>query len=246
MSIRVLLVVLAVLSVSVFAQDPAQGWLGYATATCPPGTKITHIEAKWNVGSNPRPSSAFYSPWFGVDTSDNLNLLQPVNPWLGSGWEIYTEYYQWSPTNNVNSRQYGTKAGNQLYGQITYNGDSAQSYTITQKDTVSGSSSSQVVPVQKNGNAYKNYTIMYFVYEKVAACADYPAEGIVTFQDISVTCNNVQIAPTWTTSYVENVCNFRAHGINATTVSITWDTSAKDPTPEQFARSKASGHLRRH
>ena len=30
-----------------------------------------------------------------LQTSDNLNLLQPVNPWLGNEWQIYNEYYQW-------------------------------------------------------------------------------------------------------------------------------------------------------
>lgn len=50
----------------VLAQDPAPGWLGYATASCPPGTKVTHMEAKWKVGANPQPSEAFFSPWFGI------------------------------------------------------------------------------------------------------------------------------------------------------------------------------------
>lgn len=63
------------------AQDPAQGWLGYATAQCPEGTKLTLLDAYWKVGATPRNSNSFYSPWFGQDTSDNLNLLQPVNPW---------------------------------------------------------------------------------------------------------------------------------------------------------------------
>lgn len=67
------------------AQDPAQGWLGYATATCPAGTVITKLSAYWPVGATPRQSNSFFSPWFGIDAADNLNLLQPVNPWLGNG-----------------------------------------------------------------------------------------------------------------------------------------------------------------
>ena len=38
-----------------------------------------------------------------MDPADNLNLIQPVNPWVGDSWEIYNEYFQWSPTNNKNS-----------------------------------------------------------------------------------------------------------------------------------------------
>lgn len=67
------------------AQDPAGGWLGYARALPPsgkPGQRLTKISARWKNLRNPTPSQSFYSPWFGIDTADNLNLLQPVNPWL--------------------------------------------------------------------------------------------------------------------------------------------------------------------
>ena len=71
------------------AQDPAQGWLAYARALPPsgkPGQRLTYISARWKNNANPRNSNSFYSPWFGIDTADNLNLLQPVNPWLGNEW----------------------------------------------------------------------------------------------------------------------------------------------------------------
>ena len=35
-----------------------------------------------------RRSRSFYSPWFGMDPDDNLNLLQPVNPFTGDGWQM--------------------------------------------------------------------------------------------------------------------------------------------------------------
>ncbi len=66
------------------AQDPAQGWLSYAIGVNPSGTGIiTKAEAKWRVGAMPAVGGAFYSPWLGVETSDNLNLIQPVNPFDG-------------------------------------------------------------------------------------------------------------------------------------------------------------------
>jgi hypothetical protein len=49
------------------------------------------MDAYWKVGATPRNSGSFYSPWFGSDTTDNLNLIQPVNPWLGNEWQIYNE-----------------------------------------------------------------------------------------------------------------------------------------------------------
>ena len=64
----------------VSAQDPAQGWLAYAKAVSPTGQgRLTYIEGYWNVPASPKRSNAFFSPWFGIDTSDNLNLLQPVS-----------------------------------------------------------------------------------------------------------------------------------------------------------------------
>ena len=41
------------------------------------------MEAKWVVLDKPKIPGAFYSPWFGIESSDNLNLIQPVNPWSG-------------------------------------------------------------------------------------------------------------------------------------------------------------------
>jgi len=232
----VIMMMMMMMSV-VMSQDPAQGWLAYATAQCPSGTRLTSMEAQWKVGANPRPSSAFFSPWFGSDTSDNLNLIQPVNPWFGSSWSAYTEYFQWSPENNVNSKQFGVQAGDLMRGQIVYNGD--QSYTITQTDTTTGGTSSQVVKVQKKSNGeHKNYTILYIVYEKVANCGDYPPDEEVTFTNIVVQCNNQTIQPQWRASYVDEVCDFTANIVSPSQVQITWNTqSQKNPTEEQIRRN---------
>lgn len=241
----VVCIVLA-LTVGTMAQDPAPGWLAYATAKCPPGTKITSMEARWNVGQNPPSSFAFFSPWFGVESSDNLNLLQPVNPWFGDSWGFYTEYFQWSPEDNQDSSQMNCNAGDTLHGKVVYNGDSAQSYTLTQTDVTQSQSSSMTIPVQQEDSGeFKNFTIMYIVYEKVANCDDYPPEQKVTFSNIKVECNGQKISPKWTTSYVEDVCDFRAHVINPSEVTITWSTSGKNPTPEQFLSNNKTAHLRK-
>lgn len=54
-----------------------QGWLAYSRVLPPggkPGQRLTFIEAKWKNLGNPRNSNSFYSPWFGIDTYDDLNL----------------------------------------------------------------------------------------------------------------------------------------------------------------------------
>ena len=35
------------------------------------------------------------------------------------------------------------------------------------------------------------------------------------------------VEPKWTVDYVEDVCNSRAHVLNASTIAITWDTHGK-------------------
>ena len=58
------------------AKDPAEGWLGYATAVSPTcGGRITYAQATWIVPENPREGGAFYSPWFGIEVHA---LRQPL------------------------------------------------------------------------------------------------------------------------------------------------------------------------
>ncbi|KEG14064.1 hypothetical protein DQ04_00641080 [Trypanosoma grayi] len=191
-------------------------------------------------------SDAFFSPWLGMDTTDNMNLLQLVNPWSGNSWGFYTEYYQWSPTENINSNFRGTVAGHTLYGSLTYNGD--QTYTLMQRDLNTGDYSTMQIPVQKYANGtYKNYTIPYIVYEKVADCQDYPPDEAVNFYEISLYCNGERIYPKWIPGAVDEVCDFAAHSDSPDVVNITWSTTSKRrPTRAQIERNKYTGLGRHH
>jgi len=206
-------------------QDPANGWLGYAKGVNPSGNgRITYIEAKWYVLNDPVVGGAFFSPWFGIESSDNLNLIQPVNPWVGDEWQIYNEYFQWEPVHNYNSASHTVSAGDLLFGSCTFNPNN-QTYTVYHSDVTSGWSVTSNIAVQKRAGDYKNYTIAYFVFEKPARCSQYPPDGKVTFFDILIQYDGQTVTPSWTTSYVDNVCNNRASVINSTTIEITWDTN---------------------
>lgn len=156
--------VFGVLASVVRSQDPAEGWMAYAVGSIPSSyDRITRLEMTWKVSSDPeRRSGAFYSPWFGMDPEDNLNLIQPVNPWLGDSWAAYTEYFQWSPEHNSNSRQISVEAGQTLHGSLAYD-ESSDSYVCTQTNVDTGESSTQNVRCQDG----KKYTVPYVVYEKV-------------------------------------------------------------------------------
>jgi len=225
MRIAVLIAVAVVFIASgVLAQDPAGGWLGYATGVSPTGQgRITYMEAKWTVGQNPVVGGAFFSPWFGIEASDNLNLIQPVNPWVGDSWQIYNEYFQWQPENNIDSDSNTVNPGDVLFGSVTYIPEN-NTYTIYHSDLNSGWSVSTSIPIQVDPNTgvYKNYTIAYIVYEKDADCNQYPPDGQVTFPDIRIDYDNTPTTPSWTTGFVDDVCNNRAKIVNPQTVQITW------------------------
>lgn len=204
------------------AQDPADGWMAYAVGTVPSGTdRITKLNMTWTVGADAQRSGAFYSPWFGMDPADNLNLIQPVNPWLGSNWNMYTEYFQWRPEHNSNSRQESVKSGQTLTGSLLYN-SASDSYTLSQMVQETGVVSTQEVKCQ-NG---KKYTLPYVVYEKTFPCKDYPPDGKVTFRNIYAECDGKDCtkAIQWEGKVKDANCNMKATPAADGTISITWDT----------------------
>jgi len=208
-----------------YAQDPAPGWMAYAVGSVPQGVeRITKLTMKWKVGAQPQYSRAFFSPWFGMDPADNLNLIQPVNPWLGSQWTMYTEYFQWSPEHNSNSRQYSVQPGQTLKGSLVYD-SASDSYELAQTVLETGETSSQVVKCQEG----KKYTVPYVVYEKTFPCQYYPPDEHVDFTEIYVECDGKECSDDikWEPRVKDSNCEMKAVIKDSNTISITWNTQAK-------------------
>jgi len=226
-----ILLIITIFTISINAQDPAEGWMGYATTHDPinPVNRITYIEAKWVVPADPKVDGAFFSPWFGIESTDNLNLIQPVGPFLYDHWEIYNEYFQWSPLSNKNSVSHKVLPGDILFASITFN-PSAQSYEMYHSNLNDTWNITTEIPVQKHADgSYKNFTIAYFAMEKSEwLCEQYPPDGKVLFYDIVIEFDNRAVSEKWTTSFVEDHCNCRAHVLpGGTSIAITWDTSSQ-------------------
>merc|ERR1712228_15094 len=224
-TMKTLFLSVVVFACYILAQDPAGGWMAYAVGKIPSSySRITKLDMYWAVSAEPRRSSSFYSPWFGMDPSDNLNLIQPVNPWMGNKWVAYTEYYQWRPSHNSNSRQISVESGQVLHGSLQYQSGS-DSYLLTQTNTHTGQSSSQTVKCQ-NG---KKYNLPYVVYEKLTSCGNYPPDGKVVFRNISAECDGKDCTKEiqWEAKVKDRNCNMAAHINSDGTISITWDTSAE-------------------
>jgi hypothetical protein len=231
--------------VCVAAQDPAGSWLSYATASCPDNTRVTHFEGKWDVPPNPARTDGDirYTPWIGAETSDNLNVIQPVNPWLGANqtWRMYPEVFQWTPadTRDGIGTPLRTTAGHTLHGGLAFLGEDYQSYDVWLTDTATRARSAMNVPVQRNGTqrghpqdrhgVFKNYTILYVVFEHLAPCWAYPPSQRMVFRDLAVHCDGVLTNVTWTPGYVKDACDFRAQAIDGNTVAMTWNTTMSAP-----------------
>ena len=95
-----------------------------------------------------------------------------------------------------------------LYGNVTFD-EEAQEYTVFHSSS-DGWSVVTTIKVQRHlDGVFKNYTIAYFVFEKVAKCSQYPPNNNVTFYNISVEWDGKRLPPTWSTGLVEDVCNNR-------------------------------------
>jgi len=85
----------------------------------------------------------------------------PFVPFPARSWSLYNEYFQWEPEYNYDSASHATKAGNTLFGSVTYT-PANNSYTVYHSDLTTGWSVTSSIPVQEG----KNYNILYFVMEK--------------------------------------------------------------------------------
>lgn len=247
-------IMLSLLVAGVVAQDPANGWMAYAVGKMPTDVeRITKLEMTWTVGAAPKRSFAFFSPWFGMDPEDNLNLIQPVNPWGGNSWSMYTEYFQvstlrprsyilrinqvasmcvpsclqWEPEHNSNSPQKAVKPGDTLRGSLVYN-HLSDSYSLSQTVVETGVTSTQVVKCQ----AGKKFLVPYVVYEKTFPCCAYPPDGVVTFHNITMECETAsepridcKELVQWSAEVKDDNCEMRAHIDSSDQIRITWDTT---------------------
>jgi len=207
----------------VAAQDPARGWMAYAVGSIPSQyERITRMEMTWTVSADARPSRAFYSPWFGMDPADNLNLLQPVNPWGGQSWSMYTQYNQYNPGRARVSKERSVEQGQMLRGSIEWD-PSSDAYIISQTILETGVSSSQRIEAQD----HKKFTVPYIVYEKTWPCENYPPDGKVTFRDILVECDGDDCTElvVWQPEVEDDNCDMKAVIHSNHQISIVWDTS---------------------
>ena len=226
----------------VSSQDPTDGWLGYATAQneeLGENQMITKLEAYWlNLDAAKVNVNSFFSPFVGIGTSDRLNIIECVNPWINNEWQIYNEYFQWIPERNKNSLSQRTYPNDIIYSSIEYekgnnNKTNKNYYNVYHADLTQNWSVKTKVDIQKiNGtNNDKRYIYAYFVFltQNVSMDCDlYPKNGVVKFYNISLYFNNKLVKnPKWTTNIYNDTCNNRAFVSNQNdSVTIRWNATS--------------------
>jgi len=201
----------------------------YVTGTHQGSTRVTYVDVSWTIPKAPAATGGAQAFWIGIGTDDGLNLIQPVSVWLGTGWEVYNEYFQWSPLHNTVFPGWNAKPGDLIFVSVTYK-PSTSAYTMYIEDVTTGWFHSDDVAIQLGNNSSpKNYTKVYIVLENSAttSCSQWPASGTMTFTDPIVEYDHVAVTPLWTPGHMHVFCNASATvNTNNNSVVLTWDPHA--------------------
>ena len=237
MALFALVFVIIICISSTLSQDPSDGWLGYAKAEHPASVNnnqlITKLEAYWINLDAPKVSNALFAPWVGIGTSDHLNRIQSVNPWIAKEWQIYNEYYQYSPKRNKNSHSHVSYPNDIIHSLIEYH-PLERFYEVFVSDLTQDWSVKTRVEVQainRTEEEYKKYTFAYFAFwtQNVSMdCSLYPGKGSIRFYNISIWYNEkLTRNPKWSSSFYNDSCNNRAAVSAANdSVVISWNATS--------------------
>jgi hypothetical protein len=93
--------------------DPSGGWLSYAVYNAPqPTDVITRLSATMVVPDTPQGHLGSPAFWFGTQTAKGDGaLIQPIMAkWLGDGFYMFHEIFDWTDERDEQSKQVGAHA----------------------------------------------------------------------------------------------------------------------------------------
>lgn len=241
-----MLVVALFLSAAITTQakltaDPSGGWLSYAIFKAPEATDvITKLSASMEVPETPENHGGQPAFWFGIQTAKGDGaLIQPImSKWLGDGFFMFQEIFDWTDMRDKQSEPLHVKAGDVVTASVTYESDS-HSYimNMTSRDTNTASNYHyKLLPRQK-----ATESVGYFVLEhQPNSCKQLPPNGYVGWTDIAVEVNGQPVADAqWVAAEERAACGSKAVVIDSTAINITWNAeTAADP---QLVTGSCSG-----
>ena len=217
---------LSIVLSGVVANDPADSWLVYAKLAGK-GSRVLSVNASWNVPAYPSSRSNGNAPgwWFGAEPNPANVLIQPILAY-GDGtpdYTIFTGFFSWITGDWIQSATETVTPGQLITGGIQWD---ATTQLYSQWIAVDGGKPISTTVSKKNANG-ELFTDVYFVVEhQPNACTEYPANGFITFNNISVAWESgAKVTPaSWSVNQFKPACNSQGIVLDASTVKFTWDT----------------------
>jgi hypothetical protein len=191
--------------------DPALSWLAYSVAAAPEA--IQFFSASMIVPPKPRNAGAQPAFWIGLAPSDGLYLAQPITPkWLGDGWYVFDETYDWTSGNDFQSNPVRVMPGDVIYASVK----SLPNSQVLMSVLARGRWANATVTVP---SYVRPLTVAYVVLEhQPDSCDQLPASDSFVFSDLAV-----QPAPSaWKANVRAPSCNSTARVTGPNQVTITW------------------------
>ena len=224
----------ALLAAAATANDPSGSWLSYAEWTDPNGGRITALNTSWTVPTNPTSTYGSNAPgwWFGVQTAAGDGaLIQPILAYgyEGSEYTMFNGCFDWTDGSwHTSEEKYTVQPGDLITSSVTYKDDN--SYDMMISSNGKSITTNYKIESAQTGNE----STAYFVLEhQPDHCSAYPADGKMTFSDIYMEVDGVEVKDAkWAAKQERPMCDSKAVVVDASTISFTWDptkaTAAKD------------------
>ena len=206
------------------ANDPSEGWLSYAVFRAPaPNDTITKLSATMVVPPKPRLPGGSPAFWFGVQTARGDGaLVQPIMAkWLGDGYYMFQEVFDWTDGNDVQSTHIRVQPGETLHAEIEFE-ERSRSYAMSMTSSTSGHKSTYSYSLLPQQRATES--VAYFVLEhQPTFCTELPPSNSVRWTDVAVEVNGSPVrAAKFMDQEEEPKCGAKAVVVNATTIDIVW------------------------
>jgi hypothetical protein len=140
-----------------------------------------------------------------------------------AGYSAFIGHFDWHDGSWDQTNSFPMNPGETLFSTTTYD-QSSNSYNLFLQ---SMDHPSNQVSVNYPVNYGETFTDVYVVVEKQPpSCDQYPANGGVTFSNITIAWEGVvNHSPAWMAAQYQPACGSTPHIVNNSTINFTWRTS---------------------
>lgn len=213
----------APVSVSAVKNDPSGGWLTFADFQAESGGRITYMNATWTVPSNPKSNGGSPALWFGTQTAEGDGaLVQPILKWLGNGWYIFHEIFDWTDRHDQQGPKTRVEPGDSIFASLTYRSKS-NSYDMFMTSAKLGKELTYNYKIEKKQTKVESRA--FFVLEhQPFSCRELPSNGEITFTDINLQVDGGHVENAkWVAKQESPKCGSKTTVVDSKTVRISWN-----------------------